>query len=129
MESGDRDDRDPFEDFFSEIERMMNGMMGGDVSVHTDPGTDVRDAHVAVYEDDERVRVVADLPSVEKAGIDLKCDGRYLTLTAAGDAREFTERVRLPVRVDEATASATYNNGILEVVFEQSDASADINLD
>ena len=128
MRPGDRDDRDPFEDFFSEIERMMNGMMGGDVSVHADSGTDIQDAHVAVYEDDESIRVVADLPSVEKSAIDLKCDGRYLTLTAAGESREFTERVRLPVRVDEASANATYNNGILEVVFERNDASADIDL-
>lgn len=131
MRPGDRDDRDPFEDIFSEIERMMNGMMGGDMNVHTDSGVDVTDAHVAVYEDeeDETVRVVADLPGIEKSAIDLKCDGKYLTLNAVGDRREFTERVRLPVRVDERTANATYNNGILEVVFDRADVSADINLE
>lgn len=129
MRPGDRDDRDPFGDIFDEIERMMNGMMGDDVSIHTDSVTGGHESHVAVYEDGDIVRAVADLPGVEKADIDLTCDGKHLTITAASDRHEFTERVTLPIRVDERSANATYNNGILEVVFERSDASADINLD
>jgi len=74
------------------------------------------------------VRVVADLPGIEKDAIDLTCDGRRLTIDAAGDRREFEERVDLPSPVDERSATASYNNGILEVVFERSDASADIDL-
>ncbi|RJT04114.1 Hsp20/alpha crystallin family protein [Halococcus sp. IIIV-5B] len=127
MQPGDRDDRDPFEDIFNEIERMMDGMMNGNVDIHTDT-IDGTGAHVDVYEDGESVRVVADLPGIEKDAIDLTCDGRRLTIEAAGDRREVTERVRLPTRVDERSANATYNNGILEVVFERSDTSADIDL-
>ena len=127
MQPGDRDDRDPFEDIFNEIERMMDGMMNGNVDIHTDT-IDGTGAHVDVYEDGESVRVVADLPGIEKDAIDLTCDGRQLTIEAAGDRREVTERVRLPTRVDERSANATYNNGILEVVFERSDTSADIDL-
>ena len=127
MQPGDRDDRDPFEDIFNEIERMMDGMMNGNVDIHTDT-IDGTGAHVDVYEDGETVRVVADLPGIEKDAIDLTCDGRRLTIEAAGDRREVTERVRLPTRVDERSANATYNNGILEVVFERSDTSADIDL-
>ena len=127
MRPDDRDDRDPFGDIFDEIERMMNDMVGGDVNIQTDTvgGTD---PHVNVYEDDDRVRVVADLPGVDKDAIDLTCDGQRLTIDATGDRRETTERVRLPVRVDERSANATYNNGILEVVFDRTDASADIDL-
>src|SRR5699024_3100909 len=112
----------PFEDIFDEIERMMNGMMNGDIDVHTDTmgGSDV---HIDTYEDDDIVRVVADLPGIEKDAIDLTCDGRRLTIDAAGDRREFEERVDLPSPVDERSATASYNNGILEVVFERSDAS------
>ena len=68
-----RDDRDdPFDDIFSEIERMMEEMTGG---VAGDAGFG-GDAHVSVYETDERVRVVADMPGVDKDDIDIKCDGR-----------------------------------------------------
>jgi HSP20 family protein len=129
MQPGDRDDRDPFENIFDEIERMMNGMMDGNIDIQTDTmGGTGTDAHIDTHEDGDTVRVVADLPGVAKEAIDLTCDGQHLTIDAAGDRREFTERVTLPARVDERSANATYNNGVLEVVFERSDTSADIDL-
>jgi HSP20 family protein len=129
-----RDDSDdPFDEFFREIERMMNDMMS-DANVQIDRETDPSDpgaaeVHLDVYEEDERLRVVADIPGVEKEDIDLKCDGDVLSLNATGDAREYHERVRLPAHVDEHSASASYNNGILEVKFDRADGgSADIDL-
>ncbi|GAA0651671.1 Hsp20/alpha crystallin family protein [Salarchaeum japonicum] len=120
-----RDDRDdPFDDFFDEIERMMNDMRGG-----MDESGFGTDTHVTVYEEDDEVRVVADLPGVEKEDIDLKCDGDVLTISAATDAREYDERIELPARVDEHSASATYNNGVLEVSFDRLEDSADISVE
>jgi len=125
----DRDDRDdPFDEFFEEIERMMNEMMGGNAdfrfqqggpSAGTGAGADRgHDAHVDVHETDEEVRVVADIPGVRKEEIDLRCDGETLTLRAGGETREYEQRVTLPTAVDEHSASATYNNGVLEVSFD-----------
>ena len=128
-----RDDRDdPFDDLFREIERMMNEMMGGNVDMHVERGGGPAgfgaETHVDIHEEDETVRVVADLPGVEKTDIDLKCDGEALTISAASDHREYDERVRLPARVDEHSAQATYNNGILEVTFDKDENSADIDV-
>ena len=127
-----RDDRDdPFDDFFREIERMMNDMMDGqNVDVQGPGATDPAgaDVHLDVYEEDDQLRVVADIPGVSKEAIDLKCDGRVLSLEAASGAREYQERVRLPVAVDEHSASASYNNGILEVTFDRVEDSANIDL-
>ena len=121
-----RDARDdPFDDFFDEIERMMNDMMQGDVE---DSGFG-SDTHVTVYEEEDQLRVVADLPGVEKSDISLKCDGDVLTISAATAAREYDERIDLPARVDEHSASATYNNGVLEVTFDRVEDSADIDLE
>jgi HSP20 family protein len=125
----DRDDHDPIDDILREIERMMNEMMGDDV--HIDRGGSAgfgSDLHLDIHEEDERLRVVADLPGVEKDAIDLKCDGEVLTITAASDRRDYEERVRLPTSVDEQSAGATYNNGVLEVTFERAEDSADIDL-
>jgi len=125
----DRDEHDPIDDILREIERVMNEMMGDDV--HIDRGGSAgfgSDLHVDVYEEEGNVRCVADLPGVEKDAIDLKCDGEILTVKAASDRQEYEERVRLPTRVDEHSASATYNNGVLEVTFECADDSADIDL-
>ena len=130
-----RDDRDdPFDEFFREIERMMNDVMddaGPPGGANAGPGASEpggADVHLDVYEADDTLRVVADIPGVDKQDIDLRCDGEVLTLDAAGDAREYQERVRLPGRVDEHSASASYNNGILEVTFDRADDSANIDL-
>jgi len=128
-----RDDRDdPFDDFFQELERMMNEMMSGEFDMHVERNDGNRgattDIHLDIYEEDDILRVVADLPGVDKDAIDLKCDGEQLTVDATGDQREYHERVSLPARVDEHSANATYNNGILEVTFERADSSADIDL-
>ncbi len=130
-----RDDRDePFDDLFREIERMMNEMMGGVEgnvefqSAGADNGFGM-DTHVDIQESDDEIRVIADLPGVEKEHIDLECDGEVLTISAGTDHREYDERISLPGRVNEHTASATYNNGVLEVVFERADSSSDISLE
>jgi HSP20 family protein len=129
-----RDPDDPFDEFFREIERMMNEMMGvdADFDVQLDQGKPSgvgSDTHVDVQESEETVRVIADLPGMAKEDIDLKCDGEMLTISAHNDARQYDERVRLPTRVDENSASATYNNGVLEISFEKKDSSANISVE
>ncbi len=120
-----RDDRDdPFDDIFSEIERMMEGMTGG---FDADAGFG-SDAHVSVYETDEEIRVVADLPGVEKDAIQIKCDGRHVTISASTETSEYEERIELPARVDEHSASASFNNGVLEITLDRTGSSANIDL-
>ena len=121
-----RDDRDdPFDDIFNEIERMMEGM-GGHIDA-ADAGFG-DDAHVSVYETDEEIRVVADLPGVDREGLRIKCDGRHVTISASTSASEYEERIELPGRVDEHSASASFNNGILEITLDRVDSSANIDL-
>ena len=107
-----RDDEDPFGDIFDEIERMMGG------------GEESADAHVDAFDEGDRLRLVADLPGASKESINLQCDGETLTI----EAGDYRERVRLPTQVDEHTAEATFNNGVLEVAFEKVDDAADIDL-
>ncbi|MXR52461.1 Hsp20 family protein [Halovenus sp. WSH3] len=134
MRDDDRDD--PFDEFFDEIERMMNEMMGPNANFHfehnsgrageSDHGG--HDVHLDIHERDDEIRVVADIPGVEKEAIDLQCDGETLQLDAGNGERRYSERISLPGRVDEHSASATYNNGVLEVVFERLDDSTSIDV-
>lgn len=122
-----RDDRDdPFDDFFREIERMMNDAFDGDQLGDAGFGSET---HVDVHPTEDGLRVVADLPGVGKDDLTLRCDGDVLTISAATDGREYDERVDLPVTVDEHSAEATFNNGVLEVIFDAEDDSADIPLE
>lgn len=132
MRDDDRDD--PFDEFFDEIERMMNEMMGPNANLHfeqnsgRDRNQGGHNVHLDVHEHDEEIRVVADIPGVEKSAIDLQCDGKSLHLEAGNGKRRYSERVSLPGRVDEHSASATYNNGVLEVVFDRVDDSTSIDV-
>jgi HSP20 family protein len=103
--------------------------MMGDVGGRGDASGFATETHVDVYEEDGRIRVVADLPGVDKDGIELKCDGELLTISAASDRREYDERIRLPARVDEHSAAASFNNGVLEVTFDRVDDSAAIDVE
>jgi len=126
MRGDDRDD--PFGDIFDEIERMMNEMTGATGPVGDGSGFS-SETHVDVYDESAQVRLVADLPGVEKEGIELQCDGETLTISAASPHREYDERIRLPTRVDEHSASATFNNGILEVTIDKHGDSAAIDVE
>ena len=129
MRRDDRDDQDPIDDILDEIERVMSDMMGGDVSVERSADGGVpHEPHFSVYEEDERVRVVADIPGIAKDDVELKCDGQVLTVSASDEHHDYSDRIDLPAAVDEHSASATYNNGVLEVVFDRADPSADIDL-
>ncbi len=121
-----RDDRDdPFDDFFREIERMMNDMMGADGN----PSGFGSDTHLDIQNTDGEIRVLADLPGVEEDDLTLKCDGETFTISANTSAREFDERIELPSAVDERSAEASFNNGVLEVRFQKAEGSTSIDLD
>lgn len=130
---------DPFDDFFDEIERMMNEMFGGNAEFHLEQGPgatsgqrggeESRDVHLDIHETETELRVVADIPGVDKNDIELKCDGSTLTLDAAAGDRHYSEHVDLPAPVDEHSASATYNNGVLEVIFERTNDSDSTSID
>jgi HSP20 family protein len=134
MRGDDRDD--PFGDIFDEIERMMNEMMGPNANFHIehnsgrgrDRDQSGQNVHLDIHERDDEIRVVADIPGVEKEAIELQCDGKTLHLEAGSGERRYDERISLPGRVDEHSASATYNNGVLEVAFDRVDDSTSIDV-
>lgn len=130
MRRGDRDD--PFDDFIREFERMMEEMLGGhgaafNIETMRGPTTD-QETHVDIHEEDDELLVIMDLPGVEKDDINVSCDGQTVFVSASGPRREYDEQIRLPKRVDEQTASAQYNNGVLEVTFSISGSGKSIDV-
>ncbi|MFP4631866.1 MAG: Hsp20/alpha crystallin family protein [Halobacteriales archaeon] len=88
-----------------------------DVAGSTAAGT----THVDVMEEEDHVRVVADLPGVSKQDIEVQLNGDVLHVSAESGDRSYDERARIDAEVDPDTAEASYNNGVLEVSFERLD--------
>lgn len=139
MRRDPNDDDDPFDELFRQMERMMSdfaeemneamGPHGGfDVSSRGPSRRGGRGVHVDFHETDEELRVVADLPGAAKEDLDVQSDGEVLSIRSSG-GRRYDERVRLPVRVDETSATASYRNGVLEVTFDRADAEGGTRID
>ena len=74
-----------------------------------------REPIVDVFEEENHVRVTAELPDVKENEIDLKIENNTLTITADTPARKYYKQVELPTTVKKDTFESNYRNGILEV--------------
>lgn len=73
---------------------------------------------IDVFEINEKIHVVVELPDVEKEDINLNVTETLLELDAQTEVMSYSESIELPSSVDPDTAKATYLNGVLEVVMD-----------
>jgi len=86
------------------------------------PSLDVkeeREPPVDTIVQSDNVKVVAELPGVEKSDIALECDGRNLVLKVDTDKHRYYKSLELPVEVDPDTSKANYKNGVLELILRR----------
>jgi HSP20 family protein len=83
------------------------------------PTSDVREPFVDVLVDDKEkvLKLVAEMPGVEKKDIKIVVEGRTVNLDAEHGEKKYSAKVPVKQKVDEDSVKATYANGILEVRF------------
>lgn len=74
-----------------------------------------REPLVDLLETDGVIRVVAELPGVDKKDIKLHGTETSLTITVDTPQRKFYKEVNLTAEIDPKQAKSTYNNGVLEI--------------
>ncbi|MDW5561616.1 MAG: archaeal heat shock protein Hsp20 [Methanomassiliicoccus sp.] len=72
-----------------------------------------------IIEEKERVRVIIELPGVDKEDIQLHVEDRVLDISVDKEDRKFSKELELPSAVDPDSASASYKNGVLEVTLKR----------
>ena len=77
---------------------------------------DQREPLVDVIDENENIRVVAEIPGVSKDDITLYVTERSVTIEVDTPERRYYKELGLPVEVDESSARSTYKNGVLETV-------------
>ncbi len=94
--------------------------------------TERREPLVDVIEDGDTVKVVAELPGVEKRDIRLKATDHSLTINVDNPTRKYYKELEFPEEVDEKTAKSNYTNGVLEIMFRKKrrdDAGTEIRIE
>ncbi len=76
---------------------------------------DAREPLVDVVNSDKEVRVIAEMPGVNKEDIDVTVGETSLTISVDREDRRYFKELQLPGVVDPKGAKSKYNNGILEV--------------
>lgn len=75
-----------------------------------------------IVDDKERVlKLVAEMPGVEKEDVKIVVDGDAVSIDADRGKKSYHAKVPLDQKVDRGTAKATYRNGILELAFRLAD--------
>lgn len=74
-----------------------------------------REPIVDVFEEEDHIRVTAELPDVKENEIDLKIENKTLTISTDTPARKYYKKVELPSPVKKKAVESSYRNGILEV--------------
>lgn len=74
-----------------------------------------REPLVDVYTTNGEVKVIAELPGVNKEDIQLHGTEDTLTISVDTPERKYYKEVKLPTKVDPKGAKTSYKNGVLEV--------------
>ena len=71
-----------------------------------------------VDEKEDLVKLIAEMPGVEKSDVKIVVQGKSVSLTAERGEKKYQVNVPISHKVDENSAKASYKNGILELVFK-----------
>ena len=74
-----------------------------------------REPLVDIMSDNGNIKVIAELPGVEKEDIKLHATSKTLTISVDTPQRKYYKELELPAEVDPKTAKSIYRNGVLEV--------------
>jgi len=80
---------------------------------------DTREPLADVISEPEQVRVVAELPGVDKSDIKTTIAEDSLTIKVDTPAHKYYKEVQLPAGVDPDSSKATCTNGVLEIVLRK----------
>jgi HSP20 family protein len=80
---------------------------------------EAREPLVDVIQEPEQVKVIAELPGVEKEDIQLFATEKTLTIDVTSPDHRYHKELELPFEVEEDSAASTYRNGVLETVLKR----------
>ena len=74
-----------------------------------------REPLMDVFDEGERVLVIAELPGIEEKDVRMSVNGDILDVAASTRDRKYHKEVLLPESVDPESLESSYRNGVLEI--------------
>jgi HSP20 family protein len=78
-----------------------------------------REPLIDIIPSNGEIRIIAELPGVDKKDIKLHGTERNLTISVDTPQRKYYKEVELPSKVDPKEAKSSYKNGVLEVTLKK----------
>ncbi len=97
---------------FGNVKKLGAGIAGPKVSAEREPLADI-------IASDKEVKVVVELPGVEKKDIKISAKEGSVEISADTLGRKYHREIDIPHDVEVSSAKSTYRNGILEIVFQR----------
>ena len=79
-----------------------------------------REPIVDVFDEEDHVLVVVELPGIEEKNIKIEIEGDILNVSAEKGERKYRKEVLLPAKVESKPISSTDKNGLLEIRLKKS---------
>jgi HSP20 family protein len=111
---------------FGNVNSFPN-VLGGGLAVKEE-----REPLVDVIRGKDELRVVAEMPGVNKEDLRVTADENALIIESLTGQPRYQKRIELKETVDPKTAKSTYKNGILEIAFKlkgKSSSGVNISID
>lgn len=82
--------------------------------------SDVKEPYVdeVLDKDNNILKLVAELPGVEKPDIQVSFEDKHVTIKAENGNRKYKTHIPIKYEIDENSVKAKYTNGILELTFK-----------
>ncbi len=80
---------------------------------------EVREPIVDIFDEEDHIVVIAELPGVSEDKIKVEAVGDILNLTASDTNRKYAKEILVPSKVKPQSLKFTYQNGILEITVEK----------
>lgn len=78
-----------------------------------------REPIVDIFDEEDHLLVIVELPGVNKENITTDVRGDVLTIKASDGDRKYSKEIVLPGKIDSGTLTTSYKNGILEIKIQK----------
>jgi HSP20 family molecular chaperone IbpA len=78
-------------------------------------GEEIREPFIEVFDENEHLEVLAELPGVEEKNIQVNISENKITISATNKDRKYQGETTLPTNVEALPLQKTYTNGVLKI--------------